>query len=124
MLKALGWIVKLTLFSVAILLAGDWIHWSGKTLAQHVRTQAAHAERSDTASYMRDLTHRVTEDARTGLDKKIKQLKHTTNAVVTDRTEMQAAAPSRTIARTEELIPSSERQKLKALISELNSDHD
>lgn len=138
MLKALGWIIKISLFSVAVLLAGDWVHWNGKTLSQHVRAQVGQAEHTNTAAYMRGLTRRVTEDAREGFDKKIKQLKlKTSSAEIIDRTEMQAAAPvssmkgrlpeqnsGQTMARTEEPIAPSERQKLKALIHELNSSHD
>lgn len=153
MLKAMGALLKLALFSIVILLAGQWISWDGRTLSQHVQAQFAHAEKSDTAAYMRGLARRVTEDARSGFEKKTKQRGHVPAAThaaqkaavpqendseLTDRTETQAAAPLqapahtaaqpqaevRTIAHAEEQIPPSERQKLRALIRELNSSND
>ena len=63
MLKAVGWMIKLTLFSIAVLLAGDWVSWQGRTLSQHLRGQVAQLSRTDTASYVRGLTRKVTADA-------------------------------------------------------------
>lgn len=166
MLKAMGALLKLALFSIVILLAGQWISWDGRTLSQHVQAQVTHAERSDTAAYVRGLARRVTEDARSGFEKTLKDRSmlhpgtgllpapaHASRAKalapsvsppaseddgeITDRTEIQSAAPEkpldrqpakqgemRTVAHTEEQIPPSERQKLRALIRELNSTTD
>jgi hypothetical protein len=139
MLNALSWVLKLTLLSVVILIAGEWIHWDGRSLAQHVMLGLGHAERSDTADYLREMTRKITEDARSGIEKKAKSLGRKTAAAhksageaqeeaLTDRTKMQAAAPMaapvRNSARSEERLPPSERQKLKALIRELNGPND
>ena len=135
MLNALSWVLKLTLLSIAILIAGEWIHWDGHTLAQHVMLGIGRAEKSDTVDYLRDLTRKVTEDARSGIEKKAKSLGRkpavaqksageAQEEALTDRTETQAAAPARNGARTEERLPPSERQKLKALIRELNGPAD
>jgi hypothetical protein len=149
MLKALGLLIKLTVFSIVILLAGEWLHWDGKSLAQHVQAQFARAERSDAAGYVRDLTRRVTSDARAGFEKRVHQhgsamglgaghdkspqprkvasSVRDSSTENSDRLPMQAAAPAselRTVARTQEQLAPSERQKLRALIRELNSSQD
>jgi hypothetical protein len=142
MLKALGWMIKLTLFSIAILLAGDWISWQGRTLSQHLRGHVEQIGRTDTASYVRGLTRKVTADARAGFEKKTRQKDKARGANATqarqdsqtqesaesreinDQVESQAAAPrTHAIAHVEEPIAPSERQKLRALIRELNSAH-
>lgn len=148
MLNALSWVLKLTLLSIAILIAGEWIRWDGRTLAQHVMLGIGHAEKSDTADYLRDLTRKITDDARSGFEKKAKSpsrksaVAHKSageaqEEALTDRTEMQAAAPmaaptsanrdprtTRGSARSDERLQPSERQKLKALIRELNGPND
>lgn len=130
MLNALSWVLKLALLSVAILIAGEWIRWDGRSLAQHVLLGVGHAEKSDAADYVRELTRKITDDARLGFEKKAKgpgrKAATTTQESITDRTEMQAAAPMAAPtraaggARAEERLQPSERQKLKALIRELN----
>ena len=132
MLRALSGFIKLGLFSIVILLAGEWAHWDGKTLSQHVQDGLFHVEKSDAAAYVRGLTRRVTEDARQGFDKKMKQRDraqgsaHASNEII-DRTPTQASAPQlqkselHAAVQTEEQIPPSERQKLRALIRQLNS---
>jgi hypothetical protein len=146
MLKAVGSALKLVLFSIAILVIGNWVSWDGRTLSDHVRRQISRAERSDTAAYLQGVARKVTEDARSGFDKKIKNhgripaMAHAQTKAkpavredesqaddndVTDRTEIQSAAPKHELhaaaTRSDEKIPSSERQKLRALIRELNS---
>ena len=103
MLKAVGFIIKLFLFSIFVLAVGNWLRWDGKTISDQVKSQLSHAEDSGVADEIRGWTRKITDDARAGFDKK--QMK-------VSRSE--AAAPS------SEQIPSSERQKLKALIKELN----
>jgi hypothetical protein len=150
MLSALSWMLKLTLFTIAVLIAGEWIRWDGRTLAQHVMFGVGRAEKSDAidsaAGYVKDLARKITEDARSGFEKKAKSPGRRSAAAkdpagdaqeeaITDRTEMRAAAPmeapnanaagaqSARAAATrssEERLPPSERQKLKALIQELN----
>jgi hypothetical protein len=97
MLKAAGFLIKLLAFSTLILMLGNWLRWDGKTVSDQVRLHMAHADESGLVSTMRDWAEQVTHDARKGFQKKLTH-----------------------VSATEE-IPSSERQKLKALIRELNS---
>ncbi len=128
MLKLLGLIVKLTLFTIAVLLAGSWIHWDGRSLSEHVMAQAHRAERSSTAESLRDLTRSLADDARNGFEKKQhsqsrSRIPATTHSApdVSDRTVSQAAAAAHLSTADGEKLPPSERQKLRALIRELNS---
>jgi hypothetical protein len=104
MLKALGFCVKVTLFSLLVLILGNWLRWDGKTISDQVRLRMSHAERSNVLGAVRGWAEKITHDARKGIQKKLDQ--------TTTSTEEE-----------EEEIPSSERQKLKALIRELNSSH-
>ena len=54
MFKALGFLIKLTLLSVTILVIGNRVSWDGKTLSDHVRAQVTRAERSDAGAYLMD----------------------------------------------------------------------
>jgi hypothetical protein len=143
MLSAIGFLFKFALFSVAILVMGNWVQWDGETLSERVQAQLSHAERSDVAAQLRGWTKKITDDARGGVDKKARSRGHVTHAQrspdrhveassLSDRTETTAAAPQHTAnpdnaghaattVATEEQIPSSERQKLRALMRELNN---
>jgi hypothetical protein len=66
----------------------------------------SHAERSDFLGVVRNWAEKITHDARKGIQRKLDQ------------------APSSVSTEDhEEEIPSSERQKLKALIRELDGSH-
>ena len=140
MLKAIGFVIKLCIFSVFTLVIGNWITWNGETLSERVQTQVSRMEGSDMADHVRGWTRKLTDDARSGFGKKLglgnghnvstapsssSSSKRITAAAkndeVTDRTETASAAP--THSRSDEKMPSSERQKLRALIRELNSSH-
>ena len=151
MLKAIGFIVKLIIFSVIVLVAGNWVSWDGRTLNHHLQTTLHNAERSDAISQAKDWTRKITDDAREGFGQRTKHRSHSSaekravtgknNSVQqasreedesSDVTETAAAAPAPVPAHTHaefqassgEKIPSSERQKLRALIRELNSSQD
>lgn len=102
MFKLLGWMVKVTLFAAAVLILGNIVRIKGRTLSDQVRTEMAHAEKSEIATRARKLAGQITEDAREGYSGRIKA----------------GAAPAK--ERDAEEFFSSERQKLKALIQELN----
>lgn len=91
MLRLIGWIVKSALFAVIVLVIANVVKVGDRTVSDQVKTEIAHAENSEFAGKVRHLAERVTHDARTGQRKKI------------------------------EAIPASERQKLRALMKELNS---
>jgi len=106
MLKAIGYLIKLTVFSVLVLVLGNWLRWDGKSISDQIKTRMAHAEKENILNTVQDTVRgwaeKVTHDARKGYRKKLEQ--------------PTAIAP-------QEEISSSERQKLKALIRELNSSH-
>jgi hypothetical protein len=102
MLKLIGFCLKLAAFSVIILILGNWIRWDGRTISDQVKLRMSHAERTNWAGTVRNWAERVTHDAREGMQKK----KENTNS-----------------SEPQEELTSSERQKLKALIRELNSSH-
>jgi hypothetical protein len=123
MIHAMGWLIKLTLFSIFVLILGNWIHWNGKTVSDQVKTQIAHAERSDFAGTIRRWTNNVAQDARKGARKGAQQQRHAAAVVETAAVE-DSEAHSEAKPRAEkpmEKIPASERQKLRALIQELNT---
>ena len=97
MLKLIGSLFKAALFSLLILALGNRVHWNGITLSDQVRIGMAHAENTGIFEKIKDWAQDLTEDVRKGAHQKLKH------------------------SETSEEIRSSERQKLKALIQELNS---
>jgi hypothetical protein len=88
MLKLLGSGIKLVIFSLLVLILGNWLHWDGRTISDQVKMGMSHAEESSVVHSLRSWAQKITLNAREG-----------------------------------EEITTSERQKLKALIKELNSSH-
>lgn len=99
MLKILGFLLKFTIFSLLILVLGNWLRWDGKTISDQVKLRMSHAEEAGILGTVKGWADRVTHDAKQGFKRKM--------------TEM---------PMQEEISPT-ERQKLKALIRELNSSH-
>ena len=130
MFKAIGWILKIGFFSLLVLVAGNMVHWRGRTISDQIKTQLSHAERAPWAGQVRSWTSDVTNDARKGLHKRIRAF-HPTSALyhsaergaATERRETVAEKETRPDEGPMERIPSSERQKLRALIRELNSSY-
>ena len=110
MFKLLGFFVKVTVFAVIVLVIGNMVHWNGRTVSDEVRVQLSHAERS----------------AWTGVSGN----KHWAGKLTTDTKEgairKKSAKPSAQAEPADEetgdikKIPASERQKLRALIEEMN----
>jgi hypothetical protein len=103
MLRVMGYLFKLTLFSILILVLGNVLRWDGKTISDQVRLQMSHAERSGLFGTVRNWADRVTYDTRKGFQQK-------TGHSLSESSESEDISPS-------------ERQKLKALIRELNRSH-
>lgn len=99
MLKLIGLVLKLALFSFFVLVLGNWVRWDGKTISDQVKLRMSHADEYEIIGSVKTWADQLTQDAKQGFHKKI------------DR-----------VAAQEEISPS-ERQKLKALIRELNSSH-
>jgi hypothetical protein len=128
MIHAMGWLVKITLFSILILVLGNWIQWNGKSVSDQVKTQISHAERSNIATSIRRWTGNVTQDMRNGATRKGAHHKVETRAKEVSYQETEDAGTSTESsqlasgeAKPMEKIQSSERQKLRALMQELNT---
>lgn len=104
MFKAIGWLIKVSIFVVLVLILGNWLEFRGKTVSDQVKTHLSHAERSEFAHKLRSWAGDLTEDARVGAPRKISSETRTGSGA----------------ARSGEDLPSAERQKLRALIRELN----
>jgi hypothetical protein len=118
MIHAMGWLIKITLFSILILVLGNWIHWNGRTVSDQVKTQISHAERSGLASSIRRWTNNVAQDVRSeGHEEARKTIRHKSE----NRPKEMEPAEASDDVKPMEKIPSSERQKLRALIQELNT---
>jgi hypothetical protein len=100
MLKLISLCLKIVFFSLMVLVLGNWLRWDGKTLSDQIKHQMSHAESSHLAGAVRGWAEKVTHDARKGIKNNFDQPEE-----------------------EEEDISPSERQKLKALIRELNSSH-
>ncbi|MEO5969097.1 MAG: hypothetical protein ABIQ95_04155 [Bdellovibrionia bacterium] len=98
MLKGIGYLIRLALFSVFILVLGNSVHWEGKTISDQVKLRMSHAERSEVYGSVRSWAEKLTLDATRNAIKRV------------DRVTVEEIRPS-------------ERQKLKALIRELNNSH-
>lgn len=101
MLKILGWILKLGAFAALVLVMGSLIKWNGKTISDQLKTQLSSAERSETVSHVKGWAGGLIKDS--------------------GKAPHSVRRPSRNPDSSED-IPSSERQKLRQLIRELNGD--
>lgn len=108
MLKTLLFLIKLVFFSVAVLALGNWLRWDGKTISDQVKVGMSHAEDAHFFSDLQEWAKKVTDDARKGFQSKSKIRSKSPGILI----------PS---SNAEEDISSTERQKLKALIRELNT---
>jgi hypothetical protein len=102
MLRLIGTVIKTAIFAIIVLVLGNWLRWDGKTISDQVKIGMAHAEKQNILQSVRVWAEQITHDAKQGLRRK----------------------PSQPLtSQSTEEISSSERQKLKALIRELNSSH-
>jgi len=93
MFNLIGWMIKISVFAAIILVLGNVIRWHGHTVSDEIKTQISHAEKSPLGSRAQEI-----------LDKSLPQQR----------------SPARH-PMTVEKISTTEQQKLKALIRELNS---
>ncbi|MFL5813576.1 MAG: hypothetical protein ACJ763_08360 [Bdellovibrionia bacterium] len=123
MIHAMGWLVKITLFSIFILVLGNWIQWNGRSVSDQVKTQISHAERSDFANSIRRWTGNVAHDVRNGAAHKSVRHKNESRPkeVASQETSSEETNEAPADVQPMEKIHSSERQKLRALIQELNT---
>lgn len=107
MLKAIRFLLKLTIFSTFVLILGNLIQWNGKTVSDQVKFGLAQAERSNVAEDLREWTGSLIKDAKKGVKKAGQRVLQPVTAESKDDS-------------IQVDIPQSERQKLRALIRELN----
>jgi hypothetical protein len=120
MLRALGFVLKCGLFALAVLVLGNWVRWDGRTASERVTRWIHRPDFSEVAervgSGLQRWSRSLTMDARAGADR----------ASTRDRAGSSQAGPrreDRADPGSSESISPSERQKLRALIRELNSSH-
>ena len=122
MLKGIGFLVKLVLFSSLVLILGNSLHWRGRTLSEHTKTQMAQMEKSGLASHVRTWAGTVTTEAgdaiRTTASSAVNAATRATGSIAAS-----SSASGGSETGISEKIPPSERQKLRALIRELNTPH-
>ena len=111
MFKAIGWVLKLTVFAALVLVLGNYFKWGGKTVSDQVKTQMAKAESLEVPSavaHVQGWASGLISDAGQGSRK---------NGSVLRKVEKEQRPEEGTD------IPSSERQKLKTLIRDLNTSY-
>ncbi|MEK6578827.1 MAG: hypothetical protein AABZ55_06340 [Bdellovibrionota bacterium] len=101
MLRLLGWLIRAAVFALVVLVLGNWFQYKGKTLSDQVRTGMAQAERTSVYKEAKTWANQV--KSKTGFNHKVTKIAPKANPEISD-----------------EDLPASERQKLKALIHELN----
>jgi hypothetical protein len=106
MLRILVFCLKAVIFAAVVLVLGNSFRWEGKTISDQVKVSMAHAENSKVAGTVRGWAEKLTHDAQKGIQKKFN-----------------TTSPGQMTIEVPEEITASERQKLKALIQELNSSH-
>jgi len=111
MLRLIGFMIKVCVFSIVVLLLGNVIHWRGRTLSDQVRTSMSQVERAvehridpSTANTVKHWSKKLNFDSAAKPGSKPEKIKVASDA--------QEEGP--------DMIPPSERQKLRALIRELN----
>src|SRR5690348_13926235 len=100
MLKLLGFMIKLALFSLIVLALGNWIEWDGKTISDQIKVQMSHPAKKGMIHDIQGWAEKLTSDAREVFQKKL----------------------ANESTATEDITPS-EREKLRSLIHDLNHSH-
>src|SRR4051794_25961438 len=106
MFKLIGFCIRFLLLSGLILVLGNWVEWDGKTISDQVKVGMSHAEEYPVFTNFRDWATKITTDAQKGMKHKLK-----------------SGLKTETSPSEQEEISSTERQKLRALIRELNTSH-
>jgi hypothetical protein len=106
MLRLIGLAIKISLFAIVVLVLGHYVRWNGRTVSDQVKSQLSHAERTDWAEKVREVSDRITTPK--------------SSAERAPNRAPKASVSNADESKLDEEIASSERQKLKALIQELN----
>jgi hypothetical protein len=114
MLRLFKFVIKFSLFSAFVLVVANLIQWHGQTLSDQVKVQLSHAERSQAAEQVKGWTRKVKDNAKSALH--LLPLPGS----ISNKNEVSSAAGEMKSHSPVEILPS-ERQKLRALIQELNT---
>ena len=104
MFRAIGFIVRITLFSLFVLLLGNVVRWHGQTVSDQLRTHLAGVQRSNAADSVRSWVGDLSSDVNRGAHHK---------------PMIAPGAGSAPGPNDRGQIKGSERQKLRALIRDL-----
>ena len=110
MFRLIGSLLKLCVLSVVILVIGNWVRWDGKTVSDQIKTHLSHAERAGVTVKVKNWAADMIQDAHEGAvsaKKAVSRVSSTKKSETKDTYEI-------------EEIPTSERQKLHALMGDLN----
>jgi hypothetical protein len=112
MLKPIFFVIKLAVFASAVLVLGNLVHWQGRTVSDQVKLRMASAQRSErglteTAGKLKSWAGDLVSDSR-------KATRATVSGTTGNQVSVSADKP------LDDIHPS-ERQKLRALIRELNA---
>ena len=110
MFKIIFTTLKIAVFAAIVLALGNWIEWRGQTLSDQVRTGMAQASRVDWQGKAKNAVNSWVETAKSY------------RAVSNNAAHPPKAVKAPAIARVQDAedLTSSERQKLRNLIRELN----
>ena len=108
MLRPIFWAMKIAIFSIIVLALSNWIHWRGRTISDQVKTNISHAER---------LSGEAAENAKNWVQEKKRQAESAWDGSAQESAQDSIKEKSQDAP---ERIAPSERQKLRALIRELN----
>lgn len=139
MLKLVGWMIRSTVFAVFVLVTANLVRWNGRTVNDQIRVRLSHAERAGWMEGLGGWSGKVADgmnldpegmDRRRGASRRRRRpasrlqpaesgdpRDRNLHAGTIARNEREGAPP-------EEKVSPSERQKLRALIQELNNGKD
>ena len=107
MLNAIKSMIKILFFSIIVLVIGNWIHWNGRTVSDQIKVQMSNAERSDVFHRFQSWSKTLADDAKKRIHPQNKSNLKSSDSLNIDE------------------IPPTEREKLRALIRDLNhAQHD
>lgn len=132
MIHAIGWLIKTAFFAAFILVLGNWVHWGGRTVSEQVKNEMKQVERSRIGADVADQVERlegwtknakgaITTHVSQGISPQVSQhLKKPPMKATSVPSTPTSVSPSASVGDGDK-IPPSERQKLRALIQELNT---
>lgn len=134
MLRLIGWMIKTAFFAVSVLVAANLVHWNGRTVDDQIRTRLWHAERGGWLDGFKnwndwDSDGSNSRPRRQGVSRGPLHRHWPGTARTTpgrgvgprDRDVQAVAQNGAEGGPPQEKVSPSERQKLRALIQELNT---